>query len=65
MLDVIISKTMQKDKGSDQQKKKKWDTEWSKASWKHINRNPKSFLETTPAQKEVSPPQKLQDLAYE
>ena len=35
MLDEIESKTAQKDEEGDWLSKNKWDTEWSKASWKH------------------------------
>ena len=30
----LESKTKQNDEKGDQQRKKKWDTKWSKASWK-------------------------------
>ena len=32
---------------------------------KYINKNPQSFLEINPMQKEVPPPGKLQDHAYD
>ena len=35
MLDEIESKTLSKDEDDDQKRKKKYDTEWSKASQKY------------------------------
>ena len=37
MPDEIESKTVHKDEEGDRERKKKWDTEWSKASRKHTN----------------------------
>ena len=64
MLDEIESKNMHKDKKAVWYQKKKWDTEWSKASWKH-KQELQSFLEISSAQKEVLPSHKLQEHEYE
>ena len=65
MLDGIASKIVHKDKGggSIQEKKSKALSEAKLV--KYINKNPQSFLEINLMQKEVPPPGKLRDHAYD
>ena len=64
MLDETESKTVDKAEEGDQQRKKKWDTEWSKPV-ENMNKNLQSFLEIIPVQKGVLLSHKLWDYVYE
>ena len=49
-------KTMDKEEDGDQERKKKLDTEWSKADQNHtVNKTPQRFLNICPMQKGVLP----------
>ena len=61
MLDEIASKALHKE--GDQMRKKKSLNEVKPVT--NINKNPQSFLEISPLQKEVLPSHKLQDHVYE
>ena len=62
MLDETESKTLRNDEG-DQWRKSKTLREVKPVENK--SKNPQSFLETSPVQKQVLLPHKLQDHAYE
>ena len=64
MLHEISSKTMHKDEEGDRQRKKKEGLNDVKQV-ENINKNPQSFLEIDPMQKEVLPSYKVQEHAYE
>ena len=62
MLNEITSKTVHKEKVIDTGKKSKTLNEVNPVE--SINKNPETFLEISPVQKEVPPSHKLQDNAY-
>ena len=64
MLDEIELKTVQRDKEGDRQRKRSTTLSEVKPV-KNISKNLQSFLEISPAQKEVLPSHKLRDHAYE
>ena len=63
MLDEIESKTMHKDEEGDSYRKKKYDTEWSKAN-QNISKNLQSSLKMSPMQKKGLPSNKLEVHSY-
>ena len=63
MLNEIKSKTVHKDELIDRGKKSKTMSEVKPVE--NISKNPQSFLDISPVQKEVLPSHKLQNHAYE
>ena len=63
MLDKIDSKTVHKDEEGERRKRSKTMSDVKPVE--NVSKNPQSFLEIRPVQKEVLPSHKLQGHAYE